>query len=247
MYYRLSLSADSWPSSRWDRRSWSRATSGTLTGISLPDIPSSISMSITSVTPRLRRLTATLALLSAACAAPGESVPTLAPAERAAIADSIGRLVREAYDLSRGEVPTRMLSVYPAAGRVVSATAGRVSTSRDSLAMAVNAFWDGVGQYMVRPAWTWDEIGVDVLGRDAAVMTARYTVPHWTDQGTPHVIGGVWSAVWRRQDGRWVITHEHLSDMPRTAAEAIEATMPTIPATASDSGSAPAADSAHKH
>jgi hypothetical protein len=168
------------------------------------------------------------------------SVATLSSAESAAIADSIRAVVTRAYDLSTGDVPARMLSVYPNEGRVVSATAGRVTATRDLVGSAVSSFWEGVGQYMVRPTWKWDAIQVDVLSRDAAVMTAQYTVPHWTSDGNPHVIGGVWSAVWQRRDGRWLVTHEHLSDMPRAAAEALEATMPSIaPAPAVDSLTTP--------
>lgn len=190
-------------------------------------------------------LALSVAVGSAACSSStGRPLPA---AEAAAIADSIRALVHEAYDLSKDSVPQRMLSVYPAAGRVVSATAGRVSTSRDSLGQAVDAFWDGVGQFMVNPTWTWDEILVDVLSRDGAVMTARYSVPHWTDRGSPHVIGGVWTAVWQRRDGRWVITNEHLSDMPRGVAESIERTMKPIPPIGPDTLSATPADSAHRH
>jgi len=173
--------------------------------------------------------------VAASCRSPAPS-PTLSPAESAAIADSIRAVVARAYDLSTGDVPARMLSVYPGEGRVVSATAGRVTATRELVGSAVTSFWEGVGQYMVRPTWTWDAIQVDVISRDAAVMTAQYTVPHWTSEGNPHVIGGVWSAVWQRRGGRWLVTHEHLSDMPRATAEALEATMPTIaPAPAVDS------------
>jgi Domain of unknown function (DUF4440) len=193
---------------------------------------------------RVRRSAPILLLLGLGACTTSAKKPVPA-AEAAAIADSIRALVRQAYDLSQDSVPQRMLSVYPLGGRVVSATAGRVSTSRDSLGQAVDAFWDGVGQFMVNPTWRWDELLVDVIDRDAAVMTARYTVPHWTDRGTPHVIGGVWTAVWQRRDGRWVITNEHLSDMSRAVAEGIERTMTPIPPLPPDS-LAPA-DSAHKH
>lgn len=145
---------------------------------------------------------------------------------RTAVADSLRQLVRAAYDLSRGDVVAHFMSLYPDSGRVVSATAGRVTTTRDSLQASINAFWDGVGQHMVRPEWKWDEINVDVLSRDIAFMTATYVVPHWTDVGRPHVIGGVWTSVWQRGGSGWRITHEHLSDMPRALAERMEATMP---------------------
>jgi ketosteroid isomerase-like protein len=175
------------------------------------------------------RITPALALcfsLLASCAsdAAGGAVPS--QSVREAIADTLRAKVREAYDLSKGDPVRRFMSLYPAEGRIVSATGGRVSTTRDSLQASINAFWDGVGQHMVRPTWTWTDMQVDVVSRDAAVMTASYLVPHWTDVGRPHVIGGVWTSVWQRQTSGWRIVHEHLSDMPRAMAERMEATMP---------------------
>lgn len=178
-------------------------------------------------------------VLSGCTPAAPDGGPTLTASEARSIGDSIRSLVTAAYDLSAPDVPAGMLSIYPREGRVVSATAGRVTTTRELVGIAVTSFWDGVGQYMIRPTWTWDAIEVDVISRDAAVMTAQYTVPHWTDRGTPHVIGGVWTAVWQRRGGRWVVTNEHLSDMPLASAVAIEATMPNIPPTVRpDSGQA---------
>ena len=81
---------------------------------------------------------------------------------------------------------------------------------------------------MRRPRWEWDEMVVDVLSRDAVVITARYRVPHWTPDGNPHVIGGAWTTVWTRREGRWVIVQEHLSDLPRAAAARLEAAMPLM-------------------
>ena len=180
------------------------------------------------MTPTPRPTPALAVCLAALLAcAPGRAANApLGAQERAAIADTLRALVRDAYDLSKGDVVRRFMSLYPEEGRVVSATAGRVSTTRDSLHASINAFWDGVGQYMVRPTWTWGHMQVDVLDRDAAVMTASYHVPHWTDVGRPHVIGGVWTSVWQRGESGWRIIHEHLSDMPRGVAERMEATMP---------------------
>jgi ketosteroid isomerase-like protein len=152
--------------------------------------------------------------------------PAVTPAQAGAIADTLRALVTDAYDLSRGDVVRRFMSVYPSTGRVVSATAGSLTTSRDSLQMSIRAFWDGVGQHMVEPTWKWGRMEVDVLSPGAAVMSAQYTVPHWTDGGVPHVIGGVWTSVWARRGEGWRIVHEHLSDMPRPTAERIEAAMP---------------------
>jgi ketosteroid isomerase-like protein len=165
-----------------------------------------------------------LAPLLLACSQ-GTPASSVSPAQASAIADTLRGLVRNAYDLSKGDVVKRMMSVYPSSGRVVSATGGRITTSRDSLQQAITSFWENVGQHMVQPTWTWGPMEVDVLSPHNAVMSASYSVPHWTDAGRPHVIGGVWTTTWTRDASGWHIVHEHLSDLPRAVAERIEATM----------------------
>lgn len=172
----------------------------------------------------LRRSLVLLAPLFTACSQPAPA-STVSQTEARSIADTLRAIVRDAYDLSKGDVVKRMMSVYPSSGRVVSATGGRITNSRDSLQMAITAFWEGVGQHMVQPTWTWGTMEVDVLSSRAAVMSAQYTVPHWTDVGRPHVIGGVWTTTWTRDASGWHVVHEHLSDLPRGVAERMEATM----------------------
>lgn len=160
-----------------------------------------------------------LALLAAAActsgsasAAPGAE---LTAGERRTIAAAVEQRLREATDLgAAGDTYARLMSLYPDSGRVVSASMGQVSTTHDSLAMSVRAFWEVVGQNMVNPEWRWGPMQVDVLGRDAAVVTATYRVPHLTPTQRPHVIGGAWTAVFARRGGRWVVVQEHLSDHP---------------------------------
>ena len=159
------------------------------------------------------------------CGSSGARGADLTSVDSTAIADSIRAMARSAYDLAEGKAVEHMMSVYPPSGRIVSATAGRVTSTRDSLQQAVDAFWQGVGRFMVRPRWEWGSMTVDVLDRNVVVMTAQYTVPHWTPEGAPHVLGGVWTSVWSRQDGRFRVIHEHLSDLPRALAEQMEAAM----------------------
>jgi hypothetical protein len=121
------------------------------------------------------------------------------------------------------------MRLYPDTGSVVSAASGGFTMARDSVRHALTTFWTTAGQYMKQPSWTWGTMKIDVLSRDAAAVTARYTIPHWTPEGKPHVLGGVWTSVWTRRDGRWVIIQEHLSDLPRPVAEQVEATMPAAP------------------
>jgi hypothetical protein len=150
-----------------------------------------------------------LTLTAAACAS-----STLSPEDRRTIADSLARQVKAAYDLSKPDVAQRMLSLYPPAGPIVSASAGRMTTSRDTLALGIKAFWDNVGVNMRQPQWVWDKMVVDVLAPNAAVMTATYHIPHLTPQNQPHVIAGAWTAAFEKRGSRWYVVQEHLSDVP---------------------------------
>jgi len=138
----------------------------------------------------------------------------LDPARRTAIADSLTAMIRTAYDLKADDVVSRLMSLYPDSGRVVSASGGRVTTTRDSLETGIRSFWEYVGRNMQDPKWTWGPSYVDVLSPDAAVLTTTYRVPHRTPAGEPHTIAGAWTAVFARRGGRWVIVQEHLSEIP---------------------------------
>jgi hypothetical protein len=153
-----------------------------------------------------------------ACARPASD--TLRPEERAAIADTLQRMIVAAYDVTKpGDRVARMMSLYPPTGGVVSASGGQVIVSRDSLQSEIRAFWQYVGQNMRNPRWQWDPMHVDVLSRDAAVVTATYRIPHLTPRGMPHVIAGALTQVFARRSGRWVVVQEHLSDVPPAAMD----------------------------
>lgn len=162
---------------------------------------------------RTKPLTTIVAAWSAVSIAACTS-QTLTSEDRRAIADSLARQVKAASDLSQPDVVQRMLSLYPPAGPIVSASAGRMITSRDTLAMGIKAFWDNVGVNMRQPQWVWDKMVVDVLAPNAAVMTATYHIPHLTPQNQPHVIAGAWTAAFEKRGSRWYVVQEHLSDVP---------------------------------
>jgi uncharacterized protein (TIGR02246 family) len=133
-------------------------------------------------------------------------------------------MIVAAYDITKpGDPVARMLSLYPPSGGVVSASGGRVSVARDSLEAGIRSFWEYVGQNMRNPRWQWDPMHVDVLSRDAAVVTATYTIPHLTPRGQPHVIAGAMTQVFARRDGRWVVVQEHLSDVPAAVMDSATA------------------------
>ena len=149
----------------------------------------------------------------------------LSPEERAQIAEAIETRLKSAYNLTQTDVATSMMSVYPKGGAVISAAGGRVTASRDTLEAGVRSFWETTGKFMKSPRWEWGPMHVDVLSRDAAILTTTYVVPHLTPENEPHIIGGAWTSLWKKVDGEWVIVREHLSDMPRAAAERMEGTM----------------------
>lgn len=132
--------------------------------------------------------------------------------EQAAIADSLTRIVKHAYDFSQPDVVDRLLAIYPDTGRVVSASGGRVIASRDSLDAGIRSFWATVGQNMRDPKTVWGPIHIDVPSTRAAVVTAEYSVPHRTPRDEPHTIGGAMTLVFAKQGTRWVVIQEHLSD-----------------------------------
>jgi ketosteroid isomerase-like protein len=131
-----------------------------------------------------------------------------------ALADTLTSMIEDAYDFSRPDVVERMTRLYADTGRVVSASDGRMIASADSIRQGIATFWQVDGRNMRNPIWTWGDVHVDRLGPDAAVLTATWSIPHTTPGDQPHVLGGAWTAVFRRIDGRWKIVHEHLSEPP---------------------------------
>jgi ketosteroid isomerase-like protein len=145
------------------------------------------------------------------CAEPRDA---LTGAERRAIADTLERLVKRAYDVSgpTAGAADRLISLYADSGRIVSASGGRILTSRDSLVEGIRYFWESTGRNMREPQWIWEQMVTDVLSPNAAVVTATYRVPHHTPRGEPHELAGAMTLVFARRNGRWVVVQEHLSD-----------------------------------
>ena len=167
--------------------------------------------------PRRRYLLAVVfgvAALSVGCSNP----ENVSGGERRAIADSLETLVKNAYDFSKPGVVERLVALYPDSGRVISASAGRITARREVLVSAIGGFWDRVGQNMQSPTFQIGSSYVDVITRNAAVTTFNYSIPHTTPAGAPHTVSGAWTALWRRENGRWRIVQEHLSDTPESTA-----------------------------
>src|SRR6478672_1803307 len=178
--------------------------------------------------PRWTRVVSVLRLLAAAglIACQQQSAASMSAGDKRAIADTLKKLVANAYDLSRPDPVKSLMSLYPDSGRVISASGGVVTTTRPQLEQGIKAFWTYVGQNMRNPKWEWTSMNVDVLAPDAAVMTSTYRVPHLTPTGMNHVIGGAWTAVFQKRQGRWVIIQEHLSDVQSNVGLQMQDSMP---------------------
>ena len=161
-------------------------------------------------------------LISAAC----QPATQVSPAQRRAIAETLTTMIRSAYDLKAKDVVANFMSLYPDTGRVVSASGGRVTTSRAALETGIKSFWEYVGRNMQNPTWEWGASQVDVLSPTAAVVTTTYRIPHRTPAGEPHVVAGAWTAVFERRGTKWVIVQEHLSEIPPEVMAADTADVP---------------------
>jgi hypothetical protein len=167
-----------------------------------------------------------LVLLALACGRGGDADSRPTGAQADAIRAEVERAMRDAYDLSKPNVAERMVGLYPTSGRVISASGGRVLSSRDSLAMGIRSFWNNVGSNMRNPRWVWEHFYVDVLSPTSAVVTATYRVPHLDPHNMPHEFGGAMTEIFEKRDGKWVIVQEHLSDLP-TTTDTVTTTTPT--------------------
>ncbi len=163
-----------------------------------------------------RPITVVLVFLAATGAfACSNSVSGVSPAQRAAAERTIRNEVTAAYDFTRPNLVGNLMALYAPTGRIVSASGGRVTTSRDSLRLGIAAFWENVVRNMRDPHVQWTSMYIDVLAPDAAVMTAIYRIPHTQPNGMTHVFGGAWTAAFVKRGDRWFIVQEHLSDDPQ--------------------------------
>jgi ketosteroid isomerase-like protein len=137
-----------------------------------------------------------------------------------ALADTLTALIADAYDFSRPDVYERMIGLYADTDEIVSASGGQLAVSADSVRAGIARFWELAGRNMRDARWRWDEVHVERLAPDAAVLTGRWSIPHIAPDGQPHLLEGAWTAVFRRIGGEWKIVQEHLSAPAEGVAEA---------------------------
>src|SRR5665213_1914623 len=119
-------------------------------------------------------LVAAVAALACSDRAPSVNVLQRLAAERAIRAEVVA-----AYDFSRPDVPGNLMALYAPTGPIISASGGRITTSRDSLRAGIDAFWSNVGVNMRDAHVEWTAMHIQVLAPTVAVMTATVGARTW--------------------------------------------------------------------
>ena len=101
----------------------------------------------------------------------------------------------------------------------VVASDGRLYPSFELFARDARDFYDTLQQVELA---VWDEIHVQVLSRDIAVLTSKVRWSSTDTEGVRLDLTGIWTAVYVEHDGRWLIrtrheSFEHAADRSRDA------------------------------
>ena len=98
----------------------------------------------------------------------------------------------------------------------IVASNGSLYGSFERFAEDTRAFYDTLSRIEVA---VWDEMHVQILNSDAAVLTATV---RWSSTDTAGIrmdLKGVWTAVYVRRDGQWKICARHESFEPETSCQ----------------------------
>lgn len=129
--------------------------------------------------------------------------------EAAAATDSVRRLMDRMAEAIRARDPDRMIRTYPDSGHAVFTFQGRRITSTDSIAAHYRRWREGPFDSV---AFEWEAVSLEPLGATAVLAYARFTfTPIERAAAAGETIRGVWTGVFRHQDGRWALVHEHES------------------------------------
>ena len=147
-----------------------------------------------------------------ALAACSTAKPPLDEMQRTALADSIEQWVAGPY-LAAHQTPNvdTILALYAGGADLAVAANGTVYPSYDSVVSAARAFWGRPG---VTAQLTLGGARVNVLSRDAAVITAKVTGAVRDSAGVETPMGVAWTAVLQRAGSGWKIVAEHASSPP---------------------------------
>ena len=138
--------------------------------------------------------------------------PPLDEMQRTALADSIEQWVAGPY-LAVYQHPNvdSILAFYASGAELASAENGMVFPSYDSIVATTRAFWGRPG---LTAHFTLGGAHVNVLSREAAVITAMLTGGVRDSAGVETPMSAAWTAVLQRAGSGWKIVAEHASSPP---------------------------------
>ena len=144
--------------------------------------------------------------------------PPLDEMQRTALADSIEQWVAGPY-LAVFQNPNAdtILAFYGGGADVAVAENGMVHPSYDSIVATTRAFWGRPG---LTAHFTLGGAHVNVLSREAAVVTAMLTGGVRDSAGVETPMSAAWTAVLQRAGSGWKIVAEHASWPPAAPAAA---------------------------
>ena len=149
-----------------------------------------------------------MVLVAAGCTAR----PPLDDQQRTALADSIEQWVAGPY-LAVYQHPNvdSILAFYASGAELAVAANGTILPSYDSVVAATRAFWGRPG---VTAHFTLGNAHVNVLDREAAVVTAMVTGAVKDSAGVETPMRIAWTAVLQRAGSGWKIVAQHASVPP---------------------------------
>ena len=148
-----------------------------------------------------------LALLAAACS---QQRPTLAEADRSAVADTVKRIVSAVFTAANRRDAAGYVSVYAADPDVHPAVwNGVAAPTLERLRATADSFYGAIAALETRAS---GEVRTTVLAPDAAAAEVPFTFVITTKSGKRVPGQGVATALLRKRAEGWKIVHWHESD-----------------------------------
>jgi len=155
----------------------------------------------------MRRMTFCLAfVLATACQ---QQRPSLTDADRAAIADTVKRMVMTLFDAANHRDASRFVSLYAADPDVHPVGNGAIYPSLEAFRAGADSFYQAIAAFDAKAG---GEIRTMVLAPDAAATQVPLIFTVTTQSGKRVSGQGVYSALFQKRGGVWKIVRSHESD-----------------------------------
>ncbi len=135
--------------------------------------------------------------------------PPLAEGDRAAIADTVRRMVMVLFDAANHRDAGRFVSLYATDADVHPVENGAIHPSLESFRAGVDSFYQAIAALDAKPG---GEIRTMVLAPDAAATQVPLTFTVTTKSGKQVLGQGVYTALFQKRGGVWKIVRSHESE-----------------------------------